>query len=276
MTTTDLWRRLSAELTPVTRFQWVPFRPPVQPFIVTTDDGVAIAGSHLIHGHRSVLVLCHGFGDHHHSVPIVWLAEHLVPWHDIIAFDWRGYGASGGYASFGGDEMRDLRAVMDYAQAHYRHVGLIGDSMGGLIALAAQAEHGLAKRVATLGAPACYSLTGWPRPLLFAKLAPHPAARTICRPMLGFRLGAVAAPRPLDTIDAIREPLLLIHGDRDLTVPVANAYALHERAGPNAHLEVYHGSSHALKSIRRSQPQRLLDDLRAHFAPLAADATGDA
>lgn len=264
-----LLRRLRAELTPLSRFQWVPYRPPVQPFTITTADGVVINGSHLVYGRPSVLIICHGFGDHHHSLPIVWLAEQLAHWHDVITFDWRGYGGSGGQASFGGDEAYDLEAVVAYARTWgYRRVGIIGDSMGGLITLAAQPQLGLGDRVATIGAPACYSLTGWPRPLLFRSVAPHPAARSIALPVLGFRLGVLNAPRPLDLIDAVDVPLLLIHGDRDRTVPVANAYALAERARPATKLAIYEGCTHAIVALRRQQPRRLIDDLREHFAPL--------
>lgn len=263
-----LWRRLGAELTPITRFHAVPYRPPATEFAVTTSDGVAIAGTHICNGQRSVLIICHGFGDHHHSVLIVWLAEQLAHWHDIIAFDWRGYKLSGGLASFGGDESRDLQAVTAYARERYAAVGLIGDSMGGMICLTAQAAYHLADRLATMGAPADYALTGWPRPQLMERLAPHPAARTISLPVLGIRLGIVSRPQPLDTVAAIAVPLLLIHGDRDRTVPVANAYALIERAGPQARLSIFAGCGHALGSIRRKVPARLLAELRQHFAPL--------
>jgi uncharacterized protein len=265
----DLLWRLGAELTPLARFQQVPYRVPVRPFEVTASDGVRVAGSHHATGRRNVLVLCHGFGDHHRSAQIVWLADRLADRHDLIAFDWRGYGRSGGNASFGSAELRDLAAVVSYARGQgYTRVGVIGDSMGGLIALSAQAQLGIADAVATTGAPAAYELTGWPRPLLFEKLTPHALSRRVSRPLLGFRLGEVgAAPRPLDLVHRIEVPLLLLHGDRDLVVPVANARALAERA-PEARLKIYSACGHAIGSMKRAHPQPLVDDLRQHFAPL--------
>jgi hypothetical protein len=50
-------------------------------------------------------------------------------------------------------------------------------------------------------------------------------------------------------------------------VLVANAYALQLHA-PQARLRIYAGIGHAIVSMRAKAPQRLLDDLRAHFAVL--------
>ncbi|HEU5098679.1 MAG TPA: hypothetical protein VFU22_06660, partial [Roseiflexaceae bacterium] len=74
-------------------------------------------------------------------------------------------------------------------------------------------------------------------------------------------------PQPLDVVGTIGVPLLLIHGDTDRTVPVANAYALHRHA-PQASLRIYAGIGHAVEAMRARAAQRLLDDLREHFATL--------
>jgi pimeloyl-ACP methyl ester carboxylesterase len=97
-------------------------------------------------------------------------------------------------------------------------------------------------------------------------MAPRRALRPVAR-LLGFRLGALALPQPLDVVGAIGVPLLLIHGDTDRTVPVANAYALYRQA-PQARLCIYAGIGHAIGPMRAQAPQRLLDDLRTHFGVL--------
>jgi len=261
-------RRLVAALTPVAHLQQVPYSVPAMPFRVTTTDDVAINGTLLARGRRSAVVVCHGFGSTHRSVPMVWLAEALHEYWDVLAFDWRGYGRSGGSSSMGGTEALDLQAVVSFARAQgYAQVGVVGESMGGLILLAAQGQApGLADVIATISAPADYTLAGWPRPQLMRHVAPREPLRPVAR-LLGFRLGALALPRPLDVVGAIGVPLLLIHGDADRTVPMANAYALHRRA-PAAHLRIYAGIGHALVSMRAQAPKRLLDDLRAYFAML--------
>lgn len=261
-------RRLIAALTPVAHLQQVPYSVPATPFRVTTVDAVQLKGTLLRRGRRSAVILCHGFGSTHRSVPMVWLAEALHEQWDVLAFDWRGYGRSGGLSSMGGAEALDLQAVANFARAQgYAQLGAVGESMGGLILLAAQGlAPGLADVLATISAPADYALAGWPRPQLVQYVAPSQLLRPAAR-LLGFRLGALALPRPLDVVGTIGVPLLLIHGDTDRTVPVANAYALLRHA-PQAHLCIYAGIGHAIGPMRAQVPQRLLGDLRAHFAVL--------
>jgi pimeloyl-ACP methyl ester carboxylesterase len=261
-------RRLVAALTPVSHLQQVPYSVPSSPVRVTTTDAVTIKGTLLARGRRSAVVVCHGFGSTHRSVPMVWLAEALYEHWDVLAFDWRGYGRSGGLSSMGGIEALDLQAVISFARAQgYAQVGIVGESMCGLILLAAQGlAPGLADAIATISAPADYALVGWPRPQIVQHVAPREMLRPVAR-LLGFRLGALALPQPLDVVGTIGVPLLLIHGETDRTVPVANAYALHRHA-PQARLRIYAGIGHAVVSMRAQAPQRLLDDLRAHFAVL--------
>jgi pimeloyl-ACP methyl ester carboxylesterase len=168
----------------------------------------------------------------------------------------------------GGAEALDLQAVIGFARAQgYERVGVVGESMGGLILLAAQGRApDMADAIATVSAPADYTLAGWPRPQLIRHVAPRASLRPIAR-LLGFRLGALALPRPLDVVGEIGVPLMLIHGDADRTVPMANAHALRERA-PAARLRIYSGAGHALVAMRSRAPRRLLSDLRAHFATL--------
>jgi pimeloyl-ACP methyl ester carboxylesterase len=261
-------RRLVAALTPVSHWQRAPYSGAVQLVRVRAADGVEIAATLFPRRRRDLLIVCHGFASSQRSVGIVWLAEALAgPW-DVLTFDWRGYGASGGRASLGGGEALDLAAVVDYARARgYRRVGVIAESMGGLIALATLGSAGLpVDRVATLAAPADYALTGGVRPHLVRHVAPRPALRPFA-PLLGFRLGPLSLLRPLDVIGQIDLPLLLVHGATDTTVPLRNARLLHERA-PNATLRIYPGVGHGVEAMRAQVPRTLLDDLRSHFALL--------
>jgi hypothetical protein len=68
-----------------------------------------------------------------------------------------------------------------------------------------------------------------------------------------------ATPFRVTTSDAvtIKGTLLLIHGDTDRTVPVANAYALHRQAS-QPRLCIYAGIGHAVGPMRAQAPQRLL------------------
>jgi hypothetical protein len=277
-------QRLKAALS-LAFLQRVPYTSPVQSVTIRTSDGVDLGGTLLAPQRPLLLIICHGFASTQRSLGIVWLAEALAgPW-SVLTFDWRGYGLSGGNASLGGDEARDLHAVLAYGRAQgYRHIGVIAESMGALISLAALGAAASSydpddsaapypERIAVLGAPADYALTGAPRPQLVRYLAPHAWARPLA-PLMGFRMGAPNIPRPLDVVGNIRVPLLLIHGDRDSIVPVRNAYLLHDQ-NPAATLRIYPGVGHGVEAMRVQAPQAMLGDLHAHFAALEPTHASD-
>lgn len=260
-------RRVAAELTPVPHLQRAPYSGAVERLALTTADGITIAATLLRRGRDRLAIVCHGFAATQRTASIVWLAEQLAGPMDVLTFDWRGYGASTGHASFGGAEALDLAAVLASARdLGYARVGVVAESMGGLIALATLgAESGsegfpMPDALAAVSAPADYALTAGLRPQLVKYVAPVSWLRPVA-PLLGFRLGEVQLPRPLDVVGQISIPLLLIHGDRDGTVPVRNAYLLHEH-NPAATLRIYPGVDHAIAGMRARSPRVFLDDLR--------------
>lgn len=270
-------QRLRAALS-LAYLQRTPYSVPTERVKIHTDDGVALGGTLLARQRPHLLIICHGFASTQRSLGIVWLAEMLAGDWDVLTFDWRGYGLSEGQASLGGDEARDLRAVLAYGRARgYRRIGVIGESMGALITLsalgAAAPEYDpndpaapYPERIAVLGPPADYALTGAPRPQLVRYLAPHAWARPLA-PLMGFRMGAPNIPRPLDVVGNIRVPLLMIHGERDSIVPVRNVYLLHDK-NPAATLRIYPGVGHGIEAMRVWAPQVLMRDLQTHFAAL--------
>lgn len=259
-------RRVAAHFIPVAHLQRAPYSGVVEALELITADGVAIAATLLRRGRDALVIICHGFGASQRATSIVWLAEELAGPYDVLTFDWRGYGSSGGLASLGGAEALDLAAVLAAARdMGYGRVGLVAESMGGLITLstlgaaADQPVFPMPDAVAAVSAPADYALTGGLRPQLVKYVAPVSWLRPVA-PLLGFRLGEVRLPRPLDVVDRITAPLLLVHGDRDGTVPVRSAYLLSERK-PEAALRIYPGVDHAIVGMRARSPRVFLDDL---------------
>lgn len=271
-----LHRRLLAGLT-FAHWQRAPYSQPVQRLRIPAADGVEIGATLLSQGQPDLLIIAHGFASTQRSLGIVWLAEALLDRYDTLTFDWRGYRQSGGRATLGEDETMDLEAVLAQARTlGYHRVGLIGESMGGLLVLSilgAQALHSTQTasslpawypdRIATTGAPASYLLTGPPRPQMVRYLAPRPWLRPAAR-LMGFRMGAFKQVQSVDFIAGIPVPLLLIHGDQDDIVPVQSAYLLHERA-PHTTVRIYPGVKHGIEAMRLQVPTMLKQDLIAHF-----------
>ncbi len=268
-------QRLSAVLR-LSHGQHVPYSSPVEMLTIPTSDGIELGATRWMRGQRKLIIICHGFGANQRSLGMVWLAEALVGSWDILTFDWRGYSRSTGQASLGGDEALDLLAVLEFARTEgYQRVGVIAESMGGLITLAtlgtlaAVAEQKRAAasrypdRLVTTGAPADYSLTGLPRPQAVRYLAPQPWARPLA-PLMGMRLGPLKIPHPLEAIAHIHIPTLVIHGDADTVVPVRSAHLIGEHI-PGAQVHIYPRVGHGIEAMRLQVPQWLLRDLRAHF-----------
>ncbi len=260
--------------------QRTPHSGPTEPLAIQTSDGVSLAALLLPRGKPDLLIICHGFAASKSYLGIVWLAEALVGEWDVLTFDWRGYGESGGLASLGGDEAADLIAVLHYARERgYRHVGLIAESMGGLIALhavGAAMQLGLPypafpypERMATLAAPADYALTTGPRPYMVRYLTPHTWTYPVTR-LMGFKMGTPNIARPLDVVHAISLPLLVLHGDADTTVLVENAYRI-KAANPAATLKIYPGLDHGVTDMRMKASRELVEDLRAFFHQMPND-----
>lgn len=261
-------RRLTAEFNPIPHLQRGVYSGPVEQLELSTADGVTIGANLLRRGCDRLAILCHGFGASQRAIGVVWLAEQLAGPYDVLSFDWRGYGRSGGLASFGGAEALDLAAVLQAARdMAYAKVAVVAESMGALITLATLgAEAGsegfpMPDAVCAVSPPADYALTGGLRPQLVHQIAPVSWLRPVA-PLLGFRLGEVQLPRPLDVVERITLPLLITHGDRDGTVPVRNAYLLNER-NPAATLRIYPGVDHAFVGMRARAPRTFLGDLRA-------------
>jgi pimeloyl-ACP methyl ester carboxylesterase len=260
--------RLAATLSPAPFLERMPYSIHAEYLSIPTADGVSLGTTLLTRGRRSLVIVGHGFASTQQSRSVVWLAEQVAEHHDVLTFDWRGYGRSGGLATFGGHEAADLAAVIAWARDYgYQQVSVVAESMGGLITLAALGnaeEHfPLPDRIVTLSAPGDYALTGGHRPYLLRYVAPQRRARPIA-PLLGFRMGEYRPPRPLDVVERIRVPWLLVHGTRDSTVPYRNAELLYE-AAPHAALRRYEGADHAITGLRAYDAKRLLADLREHL-----------
>ncbi len=266
-------RRVAAELNPIAHLQRAPYSGPAEPLELTTADGVSIAATLLRRGRDRLVIICHGFAASQRAIGIVWLANELAGPYDVLTFDWRGYGRSGGLASFGGAEALDLAAVLAAGrEMGYRQIVVVAESMGALITLATLgAEAGsegfpMPDGVVTVSAPGDYALTAGLRPHLVRYVAPVSWLRPVA-PLLGFRLGEVRLPRPLDVVERIAAPLLLVHGDRDTVVPVQNAHMLSER-NPAARLQIYPDTDHALVGMRARSPWPFLQDLRLFLEQL--------
>ncbi len=181
----------------------------------------------------------------------------------VIAFDAPAHGDSQG----GPVDIRDWLAVLaELQRRHGRFAGLVGHSFGAFAALTA-VRHGLEAdavvAIAGAGRPAGY-LDEFARRLgldeptredferrFLARVEETPAS-------VVHRYDAVAHPLPADV------PLLVVHGDRDRELPLAESAALAE-ATPGARLVVVREAGHT----RVLSTLEAVDAVLAHLARAA-------
>lgn len=246
---------------------------------------------------RAVLINVHGLGDHSGLYPT--LVEHCTAQGITVhAMDTRGNGRSEGqrayverWEEYRGDLARFVRLVREEESGH--PLFLLGNSLGGLIALDFAIEHPDGIRgvivasppLGRLGVPAPLLALGrvlsrlWPRFSLrtgmdLSGLARDPAvAETLLADPLFHRVGTArlstevtaaiarvqaAAPRfPL--------PLLVLHGSADRMVPPEGSRAFVARVGhPDRELREYAGAYHVL--FADLERDRVLTDVEQWIA----------
>lgn len=171
---------------------------------------------------NTVVLFLHGNAENisSHSRSLYWLARRGI---DVLALDYRGFGASEGRASLP-QVMQDIEAATLWLRAHHGHKKLVilGQSIGSALALqfVAQTDNQYAVDALILDAP----LRG------FARIARH----LLSENLLGwlFLPATVFLPSrwdPEDLIERISIPVLIMHSPEDHVIPYAHGRYLFER-----------------------------------------------
>jgi pimeloyl-ACP methyl ester carboxylesterase len=186
-------------------------------------------------GGGAVVVLVHGWGSSHGRM--TFLAEPLLRGgHPVFLFDVRYHGESPDAPFVTARHFRDdtLAAVREVRAVYpHRPVVLIGHSMGGSAAILAVAEGAPVDALVTIAAPA--DLWGVWAHFFDQKGLPGSWIVRAFNPFWRYRAGVpFSTLRPDVRVKELDLPLLLIHGDRDQSVPPEHARILARGAGVEA------------------------------------------
>jgi len=152
------------------------------PAHLETGDGVLLSTRvHRAPGDAvATVVLVHGFTASKDDPTVVALAGALAAaGFDVIAYDGRGHGASGGVCTLGDDERHDVARAVGYAQGFGRPVVAVGGSMGAIAVLRHAVDDPDLAGVVTVSCPARWRLHG-PRSLLSAAMTRTTGASREC------------------------------------------------------------------------------------------------
>jgi fermentation-respiration switch protein FrsA (DUF1100 family) len=202
----------------------------------SASDGVQLTGWFIpSRDSQAAVILGHGFSRSRQEMLQV-AAMLSRNCYNVLAFDWRAHGESGGErTTFGYKEVDDMAAALEFVagrpEVDPERIGVLGNSMGGVIAIRAAAVLPQLKAVVSdspfpslqdsieVGMRRRGPLGVWPlRPL-----AQFLGVRTI-----GVDPDLV---RPIDDIDDISpRPVLIIHGGLDELVPADTGERLYAAA----------------------------------------------
>lgn len=211
------------------------------------------------------MLLCHGMESTRGGDKQVAIAQRFVPMgFTVLGFDFSYVGESeGSFAdiSIAGEVADALGAIDFIGDFSPSRLTLVGSSLGGAVALlaAATAQH-MVSAVATIAALAHASL--FTEGLSEAELADWRASgrRSWRDAWVGTSLLEEAGS--IDILAAVAsssQPVLVMHGDADASVPVGHGRDIAEAAGERAELALFEGVGHRFDGP--GQLDRLLERL---------------
>jgi pimeloyl-ACP methyl ester carboxylesterase len=222
-----------------------------QVFLRTSDD-VRLSAEHWDLGGRELAcVVAHGFTGSSRNAHVQRICRGLVEQGiSVLAPDFRGHGRSSGRGSAGVEEIHDIAACVRWLRsAGYRHVAIVGWSMGGTAVLRHAGLGGDADAVVSVSAPGVWFERGT-RPMrlvhwMFESRTGRVATRVLKRTRVSVDAWTPLPEAPADVAGAIApRPLLIVHGDADGYFPITHVEAL-SAAAPTAQVWIEPEMGHA-------------------------------
>lgn len=227
----------------VTRWTPADFGFKFEDVALVTDDGVDLSAWFIpsADGEKEkAVVLCHGYPADKGN--ILGLAPLLQPHYNLLFFDFRAMGNSGGKATtLGYREIKDLKSAVDYLKGRgIQKVGVYGFSMGGAVAIMSENPD-----VSAVVSESAFSDINLVIDQIYGKFGvfKYPFIY-LTKIYAGVFLGVdLEKNSPRMSIARLNIPVLLIHSEDDATMPVEHARIL-SAANPEAALWVVRKADH--------------------------------
>ncbi|CAM3394231.1 alpha/beta hydrolase [Stackebrandtia soli] len=238
---------------------------PTRTLWLTTGDGVRLSAAfdRFGDGDRPLTIVAHGFtGTWRHPRSRA-IAGTFGESADVLAFDFRGHGASGGVSTVGDKEVHDVAAAVAVARrSGYRRIRLVGFSMGAAVVIRYGGLFGGVDAIAAVSGPATWFYKGTTVMRWLHRAIDNRTGRWTSRLALRTRIDPQGWPtKPMPPWEAASRvapiPLLVVHGTADRFFPRRHAYALYEAAADPKQLWIEPGMGHAESAMTPDMIRRI-------------------
>ena len=248
-----------------------PLSPVAERATLRTADGVRLAATHLPYDGDTAVVVAHGFSGTHTRPWQAKVALGLARHAGVVAFDFRGHGASGGVSTLGELEVLDVAAAVAWARdLGYARVVTCGWSMGASTVIRHAALLGGVDAVVSVSATSRWRVRDTKPMRRLHWIVERRLGRVVGRTWLRTRLATHWVDEPESPVEVVGRiaptPLLIVHGDRDTYFTVEHPEALYAAAREPKELWLLEGFAHA----ESGATPELLDRIGAHLPVLLA------
>jgi pimeloyl-ACP methyl ester carboxylesterase len=232
-----------------------------------TRDKVSIAYEHVKNGFDSVVIICPGFFNSKSNRWMQEAARIVSSEHDVILFDFRGHGESGGKFTWSSKESIDLEAVVGYAAGlGYKEIDILAFSLGAVAAIDVASRRSDIAKMVLVSAPTHFSKINfnfW-EPGMFADLKDNIDCKWEGK---GARCGWMFGPKPdpmFDIKKIDKTAILFIHGDSDWVIKHKQSNKLYNAASTRKELVVVKNGYHAERLIQQ-YPEKMKELILGWF-----------
>ncbi len=224
--------------------------------ILKTKDKVDIAINYYTNAHDEVVIVAPGWCMTKDSDAFVRISEMFAKQYDVISFDFRGHGKSGGLYTFMAHEIIDMDAVVRFARKNnYKKIYLVGFSLGAGIAVIYGAKSIFIDKVIAISVPADFDKIEnqmWKKEAFIPTFKKFELKRWLSvRPSVIIR----DKIKPIDIVDKITVPTLFLAGKKDPTVHFWHTKKLYEKAVCKKQFELFENGIHA-EDLYLDEPER--------------------
>ncbi|MBQ3640320.1 alpha/beta fold hydrolase [bacterium] len=217
----------------------------MEKYKLITKDRVEIAINHYNREKDEVVVIAPGWCMTKDSNAFSQISEMFAKHFDVISFDFRGHGESGGFYTFSAKEIIDLDAVIRYSRKKYKKIYLAGFSLGAAVSIIYASKSRFIDKIIAVSPPAdfdkienqMWKKAAWGETFKkfelgrFASIRPYPIP--------------LKKIKPIDVVDKIKIPALFICGEKDPTVHPWHTKNLYDKAICYKKYKEYQNGYHA-------------------------------